>query len=200
MRVAACRGAISEFGAEALREFEALNKNIRIQMREYNDKLVDNVILRDDAMIGFGLEPMDTELFHCERVHTSKYVLLINENDPLASYDVIPTSLLPGLSLITVDETFKSAEKFLCICSELGYDITPALRVGEITAVHRLVRRNMGVGLSIDTVAEELATPGTVYRPFDSDLFSRSIDIFIRKSVSLPKPARDFFDFIVNRK
>ena len=95
-----------------------------------------------------------------------------------------------------VDEEFKTADSFIEVCSKHGVKITPRMRVGEVTAVHRLVRSHGGVGLTNVAVAEALATPDTVWRPFDCDDMTWTIDLFKKRSVVLPQSSRAFFEYV----
>lgn len=196
IKVAGTQGVLSEFATDLTEEFEDKYSGYKIFIREFPSKRVDEEVDSGKVELGFGLEPMDTQKFECHRIFSCNLVLLLHESSPLAQYEKIPLELLSGQSLITVDENFKSVDNFLSELGKRGISITPKYRVGEITAIHRLVRENHGVGLSVDLVARALATPDTVYRHFDGEGFDWTIDIFKKKSVALTKSSRIFFEYV----
>lgn len=197
IKVAGCQGVLSEFGADKVREFEEKYTGSKVFIREFKDRLVDNEVLSENAELGFGLEPMDASQFECHRVLQRPLVLLMHETNPLAKYEKIPTKIMKDLQLIVVDEDFKSADFFIDECRRQGVAVVPKFRVGEITAVHRLVRQNAGVvGLTVGSVADSLSTPETVYRPFESPAFTWNVDIFKKKNQVLSRGSRIFFEYI----
>ena len=74
--------------------------------------------------------------------------------------------------------------------------IEPKFRVGEIAAVHRLVRQGEGVGLTVASVSDSLGMPDMVYRYFIGDNFNWNVDIFKKRSSVLSKGARLFFEYV----
>lgn len=199
VHLAGCQGCLSEFAANMQLAFENQHPGCRVYVREFKDRDVDSEVYEERAELGFGLEPMDTKKFECERVFCCPLVLLMRRDHPLAQYEKIPVSVLTEYPLIAVDEVFKSADFFIEECRKQGVRLEPKFRVGEITAVHRLVKQGVGVGLTSKGVADSLQTPGTVYRQFEGDNFLWSIDIFKKKNRALSKNAREFYAFACSR-
>ncbi len=196
IKCAGAQGVVCEFAADLISKFESTYQGYSVYLREYKDRICDTVVDNKEADIGFGLEPIDNDKFECHRIFQPKLVCLMPESHPWTKYEKIPISILPEENFITVDEQFKSADYFLEQCAKLGVVIKPKLRVGEITAVHRLVREHRGVGLTVETVADALSTPDTVYREFDGGDFLWPIDIFKKKNAALPQCARIFFEYV----
>jgi len=197
IKLASCEGALSEFFVHSIREFEEQFPDFTVYLREFKDKPVDEEVSSDRAELGFGMEPMDREKFDCRRVLTRNLVLLMPENHPLSDLERIPTRALQNLPLIMVDEQFKSPDSFMELCRRSGITVDPKFRVGEITAVHSLVRQGQGVGLSVDSVAEQLCTPGTVWRRFEDPSTTWNVDIFKKKNANLSRGAKAFYEFIL---
>jgi|GEM_PF-6618611 len=196
VKVAGTQGVLSEFAAALTTEFEETYAGTKLFIREFPSKRVDEEVDSEKVELGFGYEPMDTEKFECHRVFQCRLVLLMHVSNPWAAYDEIPLHLLPQQPLITVDENFKCVDAFIDGLKKHGVEVTPKYRVGEITAVHRLVRENLGVGLSNETSAKALSTSDTVYRQFEGGDFYWTIDIFKKKSVALSKNSRIFFEYV----
>ena len=196
IKCAGAQGVISEFGSELIEKFENTYKGYSVYIREYKDRQCDKVIEDEEAQIGFGIEPIDTSKFECHKVFELQLVCLIHVGHPWAKYDKIPLSVLADEQFFMVDEEFKSADYFINVCAKHGVKITPRMRVGEVIAVHRLVRSQGGVGLTTSAVAEALATPDTVWRPFDCDEMKWSIDLFKKRTAILPHSARVFFEYV----
>ena len=199
VHIAGCQGCLSEFAANMQLSFEELHPGCRVYVREFKDREVDREVYEERAELGFGLEPIDTKKFECQRVFRRPLVLLMREDNPLAKYEKIPTAVLTQQPLVVVDEGFKSADFFIEECARQGVKVEPKFRVGEIIAVHRLVRQGVGVGLTNMAVADSLNTPETVYREFESESFQWSIDIFKKKNRALSKNAREFYTFACSR-
>lgn len=196
IKCAGVQGVISEFGSELVEKFEKTYQGYSVYLREYKDHRCDEIIENEEAHIGFGMEPMDRSKFECHKIFELQQVCLMHVGHPWTKYEKIPLSVLSEEQFFLVDEEFKSPESFIKICAKHGVKITPRMRVGEVTAVHRLVRSQGGVGLTNTTVAEALATPDTVWRPFDSDDMVWTIDVFKKRDVVLPQSARVFFEYV----
>lgn len=189
------QGVLCEFAADLISRFEETYKGYSVYLREYKDRLCDDIIDREEAEIGFGMEPIDESKFECHQLLRLKLVCLMHESHPWTKYERIPMEELAKEEFIMVDETFKSADSFIARCAKRGIKIHPKFRVGEVIAVHRLVREHMGVGLTNQAVAESLATPDTVWREFDDDDMYWTIDIFKKKNVMLPQSSRIFWEY-----
>ncbi|MCD8099494.1 MAG: LysR family transcriptional regulator [Oscillospiraceae bacterium] len=196
IKCAGVQGVLCEFAADLINRFENTYQGFSVYLREYKDCICDDVVENEEVELGFGMEPLDEKKFECHRLLRFKLVCLMHESHPWAKYDKIPLAVLPTENFIMVDEQFKTADSFIKKCAEKGVEIHPKLRVGEITAVHRLVREHNGVGLTNQSVADALATPDTVWREFDSDDMYWAIDIFKKKSVKLSKSAQIFWEYV----
>ncbi|MBR5490366.1 MAG: LysR family transcriptional regulator [Oscillospiraceae bacterium] len=196
IKCAGAQGVISEFGSDLIEKFENIYKGYSVYIREYKDRLCDKVIEDEEAHIGFGIEPIDHSKFECHKIFELQLACLMHVGHPWTKYEKIPLSVLSEEQFFMVDEEFKTADSFIEVCSKHGVKIIPRMRVGEVTAVHRLVRSHGGVGLTNVAVAEALATPDTVWRPFDCDDMTWTIDLFKKRSVVLPRSSRAFFEYV----
>ncbi len=197
IKCAAVQGVISEFATPLIERFEESYKDYSVYIREYKDRRCDRVIEAGEANIGFGMEPIDRGRFECHKVFELQLVCILHVGHPWTKYDKIPLSVLPEEEFFLVDEEFKSADSFIDICAKHGVTIKPRMRVGEVVAVHRLVRSQGGVGLTTSAVAEALATHDTVWRPFDCDEMTWSVDLFKKRAAILPHSSRVFFDYVL---
>lgn len=196
IKCAGAQGVLCEFAAGLINKFEQTYQGYSVYMREYKDRLCDDIIENEEAELGFGMEPLNQNKFECHRLVQVKLVCVMHESHPWAKYDKIPLSELDKENFIMVDEQFKTADSFIEKCAKKGITIHPKLRVGEVTAVHRLAREHCGVGLTNRAVAEALATPDTVWREFDSDDMFWTIDIYKKKSTALSQPAKIFWEYV----
>ena len=196
IKCAGAQGVLCEFAAGLINKFEQTYQGYSVYMREYKDRLCDDVVENEEAELGFGMEPINQNKFECHRLFQLKLVCIMHESHPWAKYDKIPLSELSKENFVMVDEQFKTADSFIEKCAKKGITIHPKLRVGEVTAVHRLVREHCGVGLTNQAVADALATPDTVWREFDSDDMFWTIDIYKKKTVVLSQPARIFWEYV----
>ena len=196
IRVAGCEGVLSEFAAALINEFENSNPSYSVHIREFKDVLVEGKVSADNAELGLGLEPINENQFECHRVFQQPMALLMRRDDPLASYERIPVEMLKSRPVIMVDEMFKSSTNFIDECRRMNVIIEPKFRVGEIAAVHRLVRQGEGVGLTVASVSDSLGMPDMVYRYFIGDNFNWNVDIFKKRSSVLSKGARLFFEYV----
>lgn len=191
-------GAICEFAATLIKNFESAYSGLSVQMREYKDRRCDAAVDMGEADIGFGIEPLNTEKFESYKVSSCKQVCLMHESHPWAKYDKIPISLLPTETIMAVDEDFKPVDLIVDRCKERGVYIAPKIRLGEVVSVHRLVREKYGVGITTSSVALSLATPNTVWREFDGIDAEYHMSIFRKKDMPLNRYARIFFDYVLH--
>ncbi|MCD8191280.1 MAG: LysR family transcriptional regulator [Oscillospiraceae bacterium] len=189
------QGVMSEFAEGLIERFESAYQGFTVHLREYKDVQCDAVVERGEAELGFGIEPMDAAKFEYHRLFYFTQVCLMRAEHPWAKYDEIPLSLLPTETVIAVDEDFKAIESFIAMRRKRGVDFTPKIRVGEVTAVHRLVSEKRGVGITNTSVAESLATPDTVWRPFADCRPDWSMVVFKKKNVQLTRCAQIFYEY-----
>lgn len=199
INVAGVQGVISEFAADYILDFQSTHPQYKLRLREYTDRICDSVVENQEAEVGLGLEPLDETKFDCHPLFSKRLVLLVHQSHPLAGYSVISTALLHSLPMAFVDEKLKSADYFLALCKTQGVEPQELYRVGEITAIHRLVRQNKCAGLSVETVAAALNTPDTVAIPFEDESFRWSVDMFTKKGAELSPGAREFCRYICDR-
>lgn len=196
LNVAGVQGVISEFGADIITDFQDTHPGFSVHLREYTDRVCDQMVDSQEAEVGLGLEPLDTSRFDCWPLLAKRLVLLVHKDHPLARRRTIPTALLQNLPMAFVDEKMKSADHFLSLCKKQGVRPKVLYRVGEITAIHRLVRQNKCAGLSVETVAETLNTPDTVAIPFEDEAFLWAVDLFTKKGVDLSPGAETFCTYL----
>ena len=149
-----------------------------------------------EAEVGLGLEPLDDKKFDYHRLFSKRLVLLVHKSHPFAGRSSVPTALLQDLPMAAVDEKMKSTDFFLTLCKRQGVTPKVLYRVGEITAVHRLVSNNKCTGLSVESVADALRTPDTVAIPFEDGSFLWTVDLFKKKGVELSPGAQAFYQYI----
>ena len=190
-------GATCEFAGELIKNFENAYPGLLVQLREYKDHHCDAAVDVGEADIGFGNEPLNADKFEFHRVFSCKQVCLVHKEHPWTKYSRLPVSLLPEETLITVDEDFKPVDMLLGMCRARGVHVEPKIRVGEVAAVHRLVRKNYGVGITTVSVAQDFATPNTVWREFEDIDPTYHIAVFRKKDMPLTRCSRIFYDYVL---
>lgn len=197
IKVAGGTGILTEYCASMIRTFEQEHPSHTVFFREYPDSSVEGEVDNENAEIGFALEPLDTARFEVRRVLRRSLVLLLPEDHPLCAEERIPLSALTGENLIVVDDGYKNAGGFTEDCRNAGIPLNPRFRVREIGAVHQLVQQGWGIGMTMDTVYDSLATPGTVCRRLQDKDLVWYVNVFKKRNHVLSDGAQAFYDFIL---
>lgn len=190
-------GAICEFAAPLIKNFERTYSGLSVQLREYKDRCCDAAVDMGEADVGFGIEPLDTNKFESHKVYSCKQVLLMHESHPWVKYQKIPISMIPDETLISVDEDFKPIDLIVERCRKRGVYVKPDIKLGEVVSVHRLVREKYGVGITTSSIASSLATPNTVWREIEGIDARYHMSIFRKKDMPLNRYARIFWDYVM---
>lgn len=198
IKAAGSAGILPEFCAPIIRAFEQSHPDHTVFFREFADNAVADEVDSENAEIGFAPNPLDSVRFECHRVCTRSLVLLLREDHPLCANDTIPLSALVGEDLIVINDGVKNGGSFTDRCRSEGLPITTRFQVREIGAVHQLVQQGWGIGLTVDTVAASLNTPGTVARPLEGKRPVWNVNIFKKRNRVLSDGAQAFFDFVLS--
>lgn len=94
VKLACALGAIPEFLASILFNFQKSYPQYLTHIDEVNDMDCDTLVEKKTAELGFGLAPLNQTLFSVRPLFSSPFCLLVNRNDPLAELDSVSLDIL----------------------------------------------------------------------------------------------------------
>ncbi|MDD6188650.1 MAG: LysR family transcriptional regulator [Clostridiales bacterium] len=198
VKIASSYGALSEFAANIIQSFEAEHPNIRLHVTEYMDNACDDIVLSEEADLGFSVGPIDDTLFDSIPLFTRRLCLVVNKENPLAQQKMIRTGDLDHLPMIMVDKNFKPPHTFLERCRSFGVNPDVRVEVGEVISVHRLVAKNENLcGLSVESVARDIQNPNVVAIPLENSSFNWMVYLIKKKGYPLMPSAQMFEDYML---
>lgn len=198
MRVIATAGYLSYIGG-TLREGYARSHGGRdLEVHEAPDLLVSKAVIDGEMECGCMAGPVDHSQLDAWLVSSHPFVLVVNENDPLARRDAIDLADLGGKVLATMGRGYSP---LITISDKLvRAGVTPARHIGvaEVAAGLYYVERNEGVHITADFAALANLKPGVVVRPFSDPSFTWDVFFVVSKWAAPSGEALDLRDYLVS--
>ncbi len=194
--VACSYGIISALSPNFFWEYRKANQDIKLNIIEEPDLLVENDVYTGAATIGFTIGPVDSTKFNSILIKTHELRLLINRLNALSTKEKIAIPDLNNEKIIIMNRNFKNFHSLTERCKEAGFDPNILLEASEINIVHKYAALNYGVGLTVDYVANELKNDNIVALPFEDKTLNWQIFLIYRKDCYLPHIAGDLINYV----
>ncbi|PKM59985.1 MAG: hypothetical protein CVU99_10500 [Firmicutes bacterium HGW-Firmicutes-4] len=159
LRLAAALGTISAISYDLIPAFQERHHEVILEVSELPDNQVDQALSGNLADIVLTIGPVVQEEIEKILLKTHHPRVLVNISNPLAQKDVISYSDLVDEPLFMINDQFKVYHNFTMRCEENGLVPNIVFTTGDIRMVHRMVRQNKGIGLTIDFITEDFQTP-----------------------------------------
>jgi DNA-binding transcriptional LysR family regulator len=200
VKVACALGAIPEWLAALLSSFRRSHPQYNVIVDEVSDTECDSLIETQKADLGFGLSPLNETLFDYTPVFSSPFCLLVNKCNALADLSSVSVDVLRPLSIMVMNERSKT-NRILCqCCGSRGFQPEIRYSAAEVISIHRMVASNVdAVGITVLSVAKDLAHPDVVAIPFEEPEMVWELNVFKLKHLSLSPGARALEAYISHR-
>lgn len=197
VRVGCAFGAIPEYLADILFNFECKHPHYCVEVDECSDLDCDTAVENRKVELGFGIAPLNENLFNSRAVFSSPFCLLVNKNHPLAEHKSVSVEILRSTPVMIMNTRSKTNVIITQSCLARGFQPKTRYLAAEVIAIHRMVAANMGVGISVVSVAESLAHPDVVAIPFEEPDLIWQLHLFKRKDAVLSPGAKAFEQFVL---
>lgn len=197
VKLACALGAIPEFLASILFNFQKSYPQYLTHIDEVNDMDCDTLVEKKTAELGFGLAPLNQALFSVRPLFSSPFCLLVNRNDPLAELDSVSLDILQSTPVFIMNERSKTNLVVSRCCQSKGFLPNFRYLAAEVIAIHRMVGANVGRGISVLSIAQDMPHPNVVAIPFEEPEMMWELNLFKLKNRPLSPAARAFEQYVI---
>lgn len=195
LNVASVTGVLLYTGLGLIEDFECAYPDIELRIDEMSDKRVADQLREGSADIGLMAGPVDRALWEAVLFSRHRHVIVMAENDPLASREIVSVADLDQRVVTLLGRDYTPYANNLRRFAEAG--IQPERLVEHAEGNTGLQLAASGQALCICTDYAAFATPlaNTVVRPFGDKECSWDVFVVWPRGVELNKPAAAFREF-----
>lgn len=141
--------------------FEKRHPDISVHWRELTDVEVDRALSDGAADVGIVIEDGEEhEKRFMKHLFSRQIMLLVYEGHPFMEKDNVSISDLRGQPIVMEGEQFHIFSLFRKRCLEQGFYPDIVAETTEINLCHKLCRDKVGLGITVDFVADMLQSDG----------------------------------------
>lgn len=197
IKVACALGAIPEFFAALLFNFQSSHPQYNIVVEEVSDTECDDLVENKKVELGFGISPFNESIFTCMPVFSSPFCLLVNKSKSLADLNSVSVDFLRTFPVMVMNDRSKTNLILSQCCYAKGFQPEIKYCAAEVIAIHRMVAANIGAGISVLSVAEDIAHPNVAAIPFEEPEMTWELNLFKLKNHTLSPGARALESYIL---
>lgn len=196
IRLACSYGILSAFSPDIIFTFMRKYPQVKVRWKEYTDKVVEEIMVKNNADYGLIIGPVDNNMFEEELIRSYAIVLQVYEGHPLYDEKVIQFHMLDGQDIISESKDFKIYHTFSKKCKENHVKPNIVFETTEISFAHKLCQKGMGLAVVVDYVAEDLSSKGVRTIPFADPEFRWEVYLIKKKNAVSKGVFREFETFI----
>ena len=183
--------------AEFYRDFYSEYPGILLHIAEVPDAHIMNHLDSGRIELSFLSGPLDFERYDADPVGTSRFVLMIPRNHPLAEKESITSADLNGVALTIKGSSHElSAQQMDRFLSEGGRPET-YVELTDARAISAIVKAGLSVGMLLDYLGEQYADESVVIRPFAHPDLTKTVYLTRVKNTVLSPEAEYFRTFLL---
>lgn len=195
LRVLSTYGVLKYLTLDFVQDFYAKYPNIRLNIVEYPERPIENMLKEEQIEIAFLPAPIDNTNFVAEFCTTHRHCLIIHKSNTLAQKDFITYEDLKGIPLAIKGREFNIYSNNINRFIKEGVNPNILLETSEEKFIHEVARRNWGVGVSLDFIAFADKNNDTVIRPFEDKTCVKDVYLVKKIGKKLSKEAQYFEEF-----
>ena len=199
LRVVSAYGTMPEAAGLLLHEFEQRWPQYAVMVEELSDVECDNAVEQGRYELGFGVAPFDEAVFESRPLVTVRNCIVVHKDHPLAELPAVNIEVLRGLPVMTMSEKFKATANLKQACAKRGFEPNFVFCCSEASAILRMAAQNLGVGITIRSVAEDFHHPDVVAIPFEEPEMSWSVHLFKRRGRTLSPCGQALERYVIRR-
>ena len=199
IKIACAMGAIPEYLATQLFRFQKSHPQYVVNIEEVSDVECDELVEKGTAELGFGLSPLDTNLFTAHSVFASPFCLLVNRSNPLADLETVSLDLLRSIPVMVMNSRSKTNILLNRCCQQRGFQPQIQYDALEVIAIHRMVAANVGIGISVLSIAQDMSHPNVAAIPFEEPEMVWELNLFKLKNHTLSPAVKEFEQYVTSQ-
>jgi DNA-binding transcriptional LysR family regulator len=178
-----------------VQEFYTQYPNIRLNIMEYPEMLIEYMLKENQIEIAFLSAPIDNIHFESKFCVTHKNRLIINKSHPLAKKDYISFEDLKDIPIAISGREFNTYNYSIDLWLKNGVTPNILLETSETNLILEVAKRNLGIGITLDFIAQENKNDETVIRSVPDNSCGKDVYLVKKIGQTLSKEAQFFEDF-----
>jgi DNA-binding transcriptional LysR family regulator len=183
MRIPFVMGSIEEFTGDVIRQFT--DKYIKIEAAERFDFQCEKEVLDGKSELAVTVGPVDGEVFDQTWLYSTKNVLIMHKDNPLAEKGPISIRDLKDVPLVALNPNMRSFKSLMNACRQEGFEPTISSFVDSVMLIFYLAEMNEAIGLTTLTLCKRMRRPDVVPVRFKDPIFDREVYVIKRKAAEL---------------
>lgn len=192
-------GVMPEFAGELVFQFRQKYPEVRLEIQEGTDWECEEAIWNETAEIGFSMAPIDHKRFDSTELLRRRYSLIVHKSHQLAGLQSVPVEILRTTPIMMMDKRSKTNQNVTSCCQQMGFEPDVQFTAGEVLAIHRFVNANRGVGISVESVAEDMPQPNVCSIPFEDPRMVWSVHLIKKRGTVLSPITKVFERFVIEK-
>jgi len=195
LRVLSTSGMLKYLTLDFIEDFYAQYPNIRLNIVEYPEGPIENMLNEEQAEIAFLSAPVDTINFEANFCVSHKNCLIIHKSNPLAQKDCITFEDLRDIPIAVNGRESNTYNNSINLWLKNGVTPNVILETSEENLIQEVAGRNLGIGISLDFIAHAGKSDNTVIRPVPDKSCVKDVYLVKKIGKKLSKEAQCFEDF-----
>lgn len=195
LRVLSTFSMLKYLTLDFIQDFYVQYPNIRLNIVEYPEGPIENMLKEEQVEIAFLSAPVDTINFEAKFYVSHKNSLIIHKNNPLAQKEYITFEDLKDIPIAVNGRDFNTYHNSINLWLKNGVTPNVILETSEENLIHEVARRNLGIGISLDFIAQAHKSYDTVIRPVPDKSCGKDVYLVKKVGKKLSKEAQCFEDF-----
>lgn len=185
-------GTIELFAHSTIAKFREMYPGISVYIHNGTDAECENSVINGDVEFALCAGPIDSHRFDATLLYTSKNVLVVNNEHPLARKRTVDIYDLKSIPLSLRTKATKSTKTLFLLCNEAGFDPHVFSYVDDLRLAIYLAEINQSCGVMNLTTAEKISTPNLTIIPFECEEMDWKVYLLKNKKALFQKETRDF--------
>jgi len=195
LRVPYVTGAVEEYAGQIIGEF--MEQFIRVEAPEMYDFQCEAEVQNGNAELAVSLGPVDPEIFDSRWLYTTKNILVMHKDNPLAKLKEVQIEDLEGVPVVALNPKMRSYTTLKHACRDHGFEPNAAGFVENVMLVYYMAETNKAVGLTTLALYERMHWPNIRHVPFADPVFERKVYAIKKKGCELSRYAEKFEKMLV---
>lgn len=198
LQISSAYGCMSEFAGELIFRFRQQHPDIWAGVREETDKDCEESVWNGASELGFSMAPINPKRFDSTPVFGRRLCLIVHKSHPFASRKTADMELLRTTPVMMISDNYKTYEIVTKRCAELGFQLQLSFTAAEIISIHRLVNANHGVGITVESIAEDLGQRDVCILPFTDPRMVWIAHLIKKRGQRLSPVAKEFEQYVID--
>lgn len=190
LRVLSTSGMLKYLTLDFIQDFYTQYPNIRLNIVEYPEGAIEIMLKDEQVEIAFLSAPVDTLNFEATFCVSHKHCLIIHKNNPLVQKNYITFEDLKDVPIAVNGREFNTYSNSVNLWLKNGVTPNVVLETSEENWIHEVARRNLGIGISLDFIAQSDKSDDTVIRPVPDKSCGKDVYLVKKIGKKLSKEAK----------